>query len=146
KATIEGEVAGGRMAPELTLRAVALERKMRLPEVAVPRGGAVLLPLHPVNRLRELRAGQAWTVRLFDPVADSLSALQGLGSEPRLLRARVRAEAEPLDEGGKAGEACLVIDYAGEGYRGSTWVSTRTGLVMRQEATLGKVRWAMVRD
>jgi hypothetical protein len=145
-ATITGDVDAGRMAPELKLRAVALERTLRLPEVAVPRGGALLLPLHPVNRLRDLRPGQTWTMRLFDPVADSLSALQGLGGEPRLLRARVRPEAEALAEGAKVGEPCLVIDYAGEGFKGATWVSRQTGLVMMQEVMLSKGRWAMLRD
>jgi hypothetical protein len=145
-ATITGDVDAGRMAPELKLRAAALERTIRLPEVAVPRGGAVLLPLHPLNRLRNLRPGQAWTTRLVDPVADSLSALQGLGGEPRLLRARIRPEPEALAEGTRVGEPCLVIDYAGEGFKGATWVSRKSELVMMQEATLGKVRWAMLRD
>jgi hypothetical protein len=30
--------------------------------------------------------------------------------------------------------------------RGSTWVARKTGLVMLQEAILGKTHWAMYRD
>lgn len=144
--TIDGDVAGGHLAPALSLETTSFRRGLRLPEVSVPRGGAVLLPLHPVNRIRGLTPGRAWTMRAFDPVADSLRALQGSDSEPRLLRARVRPQVEEFSHARRIDEPCFVIDYTGEGLTAATWVSVRTGLVLLQEATLGKAHWAMYRD
>lgn len=143
---VEGTVDRTILERSLTLQTAGLKRTAPLPEIAVPRGGAILMPFHPAHRLRDLWAGQSWTVWLFDPVEDALKALQGGDPEPRPLRARVAAELETLEEGGRVGEACRVIDWVGDGIEARTLVSERTGLVMLQEVKVGKVRWRMVRD
>jgi hypothetical protein len=148
--TIDGEVVDGQMTPVLQGRAIdapfAGKAKLNLPTVAVPSGGAVLLPLHPVNRLRGLRPGQSWTMRVLDPLGDSLSAMGGPGSDVRILRARVRPQEELFTKGRHSKVPCLVIDYDGDDMKPSTWVARESGLVMAQEATLDKIHWAMYRE
>ena len=41
---------------------------------------------------------------------------------------------------------CLVIDYEGDDFVGSTWVECERGLVMCQETTLGGEHWLMYRE
>jgi hypothetical protein len=148
---IDGKVTDGEMTPRLQGEIpgsplAARKLKFDLPTVSVPRGGAVLLPLHPVNRLRGLRPNQTWRMRVLDPLADSLDTFRGKGEGPRILRAQVRAREEPLEHGKHAGTSCLVIDYEGDDMKPCTWVAARTGLVMAQESTLGKTRWVMYRE
>jgi hypothetical protein len=85
-------------------------------------------------------------MRILDPLADSLGALRGLGDELRILRARVRADEAPLPHGRHKGTPCLVIDYEGDDSKPSTWVASKSGLVMCQEATLDSNHWALYRD
>lgn len=145
-ASIDGEVSAGHLSPQLTLRMPGVEKKRELPPVQIPRGCSVLLPLHPLNRIQGLREGQSWTIRIFDPLADSLQALQGSVGELRLLRARVRPRSEAFDWGRRRGTECLVVDYDGDNFKGSTWVSKQRGLVLAQEAILDNQRWTMYRD
>jgi hypothetical protein len=156
-AAIEGEVDDGTMAPRLTVQfpEAALSKKeysFDFQKVKLPRGGSVLLPLHPVNRLRGLRPGQSWTMQALDPLSDLLGALPGIAGRDatfqgdlRLLRASVRQEEVLLSRDRYHDVPCLVIDYDGD-MQGSTWVARKTGLVMRQEAFIGKTHWAMYRD
>lgn len=146
-AHIDGDVEGGRLAPTLRLELPGgAGRTVALPEVPVARGGSLLLPLHPLNRLRGLKPGQAWTMRVFDPLADSLGALQGGGGEARFLRARVRPEAEMHSWGRRQEVSCLVIDYEGDGLRGETWVAEDRGLVLKQEVRLADNHWVIYRE
>jgi hypothetical protein len=145
---VRGEVTGGQFSPRLhfDFGAGALREDLKLRAVTVPAGGSVLLPLHPVDRIRGLRPGQAWRVPVFDPLRDALPQLPGLGGGgPRSLDARVAAQLQPLTYGRHELD-CLVIDYTGDELKARTWVDPRTGLVLRQEATLGQDRWVMQRD
>jgi hypothetical protein len=144
-ASIEGDVEKGRLTPRLTLEMPGKKFERDLPSVAVPAGGAVLLPLHPVNRVQGISLGQSWTLRVFDPIAGSLGALTG-GGELQLLRAKVRPRFEMFSYGRRQEVECLVIDYEGDDMKASTWVAKERGLVMSQEATLDNERWAMYRD
>ena len=150
--SIDGEVVAGQMThaqlagrgPRLVLR---LEKSNSHPADGV---GAVwwgvLLPLHPVNRLRGLSPGQTWSMRVLDPLGDSLSTFGPLGSDGRVLRARVRPHEELFTKGRYTDLPCLVIDYEGDDMKPSTWVARETDLVMCQEATLDKIHWAMYRE
>jgi hypothetical protein len=146
--SIEGQVAEGKMATLIKGKGLGFEKEYPLPPVDVPRGGGLLQPLHPVNRIRDLRPGQTWSVPVFDSVSDTLSSMspQGVPAVPKVLRARVRPQAEPLDGGKRDSEECYVIDYTSDEVQASTWVSTRTGLVLLQEVLLDRTRWAMYRD
>jgi hypothetical protein len=106
----------------------------------------LLQPLHPVNRIRNLWPGQTWSVPIFDSVSDTLQSIQGAPPVPKLLRARVRPQTEPLDGGKRDSEECYVIDYTSDEVQASTWVSTRTGLVLLQEVLLDRTRWSLYRD
>jgi hypothetical protein len=145
-ATLEGEVKAGRLA---AVRRFEVEgggqHELALADLPAPRGGAVLMPLHPVVRLRGLRPGQAWRMTVLDPLA-LLSVWQGMDAEARFARARVRDEAEDYTHGTYRDVECLVIDYEGDGVQASTWVRRHDGRVLCQEATLGKTRWQMYRE
>ncbi len=108
--------------------------------------GAVLMPLHPVKRLRGLQPGQSWQVVLLEAPGDPLGTIRGAGGEARLLHAHVRARVEEYTHGRYQEVPCLVIDYQGDDVQASTWVRQADGLVLCQEATLGKTRWGMYRD
>jgi hypothetical protein len=112
----------------------------------VPAGASILLPLHPVNRIRGLRPGQSWTLRIFDPLADSLGALQGSGGELRILRAKVSESIQPFNWGRRKEIECLQIHYEGEDMKAITWVGTERGQVVCQEVTFDNQRWVMYRD
>lgn len=143
---IRGTVAAGRMQPTLELQVPGIvARTMTLPAVSVARGSSVLLPLHPVNRLRGLHPGQAWTMRVLDPLADSLGALQGTTSDAPLLRATVRPHPEPFTYAMKE-YPCLVIDYQGDNLSGQTWVTQDRGVVLCQDLQVGDNHWVMYRD
>lgn len=154
--SIAGEVIEGKLAPHVTVSLSDVEEKRQvpeikkriemLPEIKVPRGGTVLSPLHPANRVRNLVKGQTWTVPMYEPVSDSLGVLRGINTVPPLIRAKVRGQIEAFPLNRNKAEECLVVDYSGEGFSGTTWVSTTTSLVLMQEAVLGKTRWTMIRD
>jgi hypothetical protein len=147
---IRGDVEGEQFKPvgRLRLPAAGVEESQSLPGAVVRRGGGVLLPLHPVNRLRGLRPGQTWTVAVFDPVVDAMRNFGG-ESELRRLRCRVRDEEELFTHGRRTNVPCLVIDMEGEGLTGRTLVARDTGLVMAQEIASSKKdqdRTALYRD
>ncbi|MFO0844913.1 MAG: hypothetical protein U0797_21380 [Gemmataceae bacterium] len=144
-ASIGGDVENGRLTPRLTLKLPGKPFERDLATVAVPSGGAVLLPLHPVNRVQGISLGQSWLVRGIDPIASLLGALAG-GAELPLLRAKVRPEFQPFSYGRRRDVECLVIDYEGDGMTVSTWVARERGLVLCQEATLDNGKWAMYRE
>lgn len=146
--SIDAEAQGGEFVPAVQLAVPGVKTlKVDLPAVQARAGGAILLPLHPVNRLRGLSPGQTWTMTVFDPIHDALSALPGGVEKSRVVRCRVRDRAEPLEEGHRQGKQCLVIDYEGEDFTGETWVAVDTEQVVAQIAVLGKKNhWAMYRD
>lgn len=148
RAVIQGDVQNGKLAPRLELE-IPGGKPITRQSIAIdaPRGGAVLLPLHPVNRLRGLSPGQRWTMTAYDPMDASLGAMLGTQTEPRLLRARVRDEEEMFSFGRRRDRACLVVDYEGDDFTAITRVDRDTGLVLCQEVSLGKNNhWAMYRD
>lgn len=144
---IDGEVASSRLVSRARFALPdGKSYQLSLPEVSVSRGGSVLLPLHPVNRIRGLRPGQSWTQRVLDPLGDSLRALQGSDTDLRYLRASIRPEPTTFSYGRRLDVPCLVIDYTGDDFTGSTWVALDRGLVLCQEAHIEGRRWVMNRD
>ena len=106
----------------------------------VSRTGTVLLPLHPLYRMRGLKPGKHWGVRLFDPLASTLA-------RPRTVwvNARVRPQTEPLRWNGRE-QLCLVVEYEGDNVRGVTWVDTRDDRVLKLRVHLGEDVWEIVRE
>jgi hypothetical protein len=143
---IDGSVAGGELASRLKLELPDRGFDLKLPAVQTPPGGSVLLPLHPVNRLRGLRPGQTWTQHVFDPLEAALGAFQKTSVEPRLVRARVTEADVPFTWGRRRDVECLVVHYDGDGLKGSTWVGKERGQVLAQEVVLDHQRWVMYRD
>jgi hypothetical protein len=100
----------------------------------------VLLPLHPVKRLRGLSHNQRWRTVLIEPLSYFL-----LPGDPPVVRARVRAKTEPFRRGRRPETECQVIDYEGDRVKVTTWVSQEDGMVLAQEATLDGTRWSLFR-
>jgi hypothetical protein len=136
---LAGDVEGAKLPLGGTLELAGVAKSLQPRDVPVGRGGSMLLPLHPVNRMRGLRPGQSWTTYALEPVPAP-------GGGVEFLRARVRDKEEQFDQGRRHGEPCLVIDYTGDRLRVSTWVSRATGLVLAQEVTQDRDRWTLSRE
>jgi hypothetical protein len=125
------------------------DRTFSLKSVPVSSHGSVLMPLHPVNRIRGLVPGQSWRMPVVNPIESALAATTGTGGgQVRFLDARVLDQPQPLDYRGHE-VACLVIEYHDsdpEGMTAHTWVAEKTGLVLRQEASLQNQKWVMDRE
>lgn len=138
-ADIAGDVHDGQYWPKCHIESSAwdpLDPEMK--PVPVARNGAVLNPLHPVNRIAGLKPSQRWRMPVVDPLGDALSAkanefLPAAQPGPRVLDAEVLREPKIL-VWEKREIACLVIQYRGEDVTARTWVRQRDGLVVRQEA------------
>jgi len=113
---------------------------------------SMMLPLHPLNRIMGLRAGQTWRIPLANPFEEALASLNPFGRPPgvRYLDARV-LQPQPLPR--RTPEVlCLVIDYDEPGVEEEkkvhprTWVQLDSGHVLRQEATVLGRRLVMQRE
>jgi hypothetical protein len=135
------EIHDGRLFPHVIVRHQEVEVfDKKLEPVKLPSHGAVLVPLHPVNRIQGLRPNQAWRIPLVDPLAGLLP-----GGSGGALEARVLPEAEMLTHKGHK-VPCWVIQYEGESTSARTWVQQDSGLVLRQEVIQGGERWRMERE
>jgi hypothetical protein len=145
---ITGDVQDGVFAPRLRYTVLDKPQDLKLPEVRLPDHCSMLQPLHPVNRIEDLRPGQTWREPCFNPLADSLKALPllgGGGSPERYLSARVLPETRPFTLQ-RQEKTCLVIEYVGDDITVHTWVEQSSGLVLCQEADLEGDVWVMRRD
>jgi hypothetical protein len=142
---VTAEIKAGRIDRTCLVKSPAGTIMPRLDPVAY-RGGMVLNPMHPVNRVAGLKAGQRWRIPLIDPFADALQAtvaemagakLSGPTAEPvaQFLYAEVLGQTQDL-EFEKTMQSCVVIEYTGDDSSGRTWVRASDGLVLRQEAQL----------
>lgn len=145
-AEIAGRVREGKLAPRLLLELAGREIRRTAPAVPVARGGSILMPLHPVNRLRGLSPGQRWRMIAYDPLVAAVNALQGKESEPQVLHARVRDEVEIYSQGRRQDVPCLVVEYTGDDLTASTRVGVDRGQVMSQEVKLHDDTWVMHRE
>lgn len=118
-----------------------------LPAVDLSYRGSVLMPLHPISRIRGLRLGQIWRQPLVDPLRDALPALPGFSGGVRWLNAHVLRRTQMLEQDG-SGTSCMVIEYTNDENEvmGRTWVEEDGERVLQQEAILEDVRWIMKRD
>jgi hypothetical protein len=146
KISISGEVENGTLSPTVTLHNSNNPQSLGLPKAVVPDDGSILMPLHPVNRVRGIRPGLHWRMPVMDPLADSVGAMQGTPAGPRFLDAEVRKDVEYFTWGAQVDVPCFVIDYTGEDITAATWVHHETGVVMRQEAKLDGHHWVINRD
>lgn len=137
--TTAGEVASGRL--QMT-RTWAFDEKSlsggTFFEARVPRGASVVLALNPPRRVRGVAPGQTWQALGVDPFA--------WATEPVRVAARVRPEPETFSWGKRPDVSCLVIDYKGERFEAAVWVGEEDGVVVAQEATLGRTKWALFRN
>jgi hypothetical protein len=148
---IWGDVQDGKFAPHYEMT-TPRPLNFSSPPVAVSSQGSVVMPLHPVNKIRGLKLGQQWRVPFFDPIADSIASLTpGHEGHARFLRAKVRPQVEILRWNG-SDTRCLVIDYQEEDaseddpITAETWVNEADAHVLKQAANLSGNQWVMIRD
>ena len=141
-AELTGTVRDGRFLAEGWYEVNGTKEVLKLEPVQMSARAAVLNPLHPVNRLINVRPGQRWRMPVLDPLADavrrSVPGLSSLGEvRPRILDAEVLVDPRTLEW--NEGEAmCLVIEYRDNGELvATTWVHMSDGRVLRQEAMQG---------
>jgi hypothetical protein len=135
---LTGEIHDDQFFPHFRVQSSFGDNQKDLQPIKLPPHGAVLVPLHPVNRIQGLRPNQTWHIPLVDPFA---SMLTGGGA----LDARVLPEAQMLTYN-RRDVPCWVIQYEGEGSSARTWVRQDNGLVLRQEVVQGGERWRMERE
>jgi hypothetical protein len=144
-----GEVRGDQLFTHCRGRFSPADKGMEisLPPAKVSHNGSVIMPLHPVNRIHGLRAGQSWRQPMIDPFRDAFAVLPGVSGGVSYVNARVLPEPQVLKLGPNAETRCLVIEYEEDGKNiGSTWVEEGSERVQRQEANLEGDRWIMQRD
>ncbi|HXG09424.1 MAG TPA: hypothetical protein VNK04_06515 [Gemmataceae bacterium] len=151
---VVGEVADGFLTPHWSIQTPqGLEPDFLLDQLArgwdsepidVRGHGNMLNPMHPWNRLLNVREGQTWHMTLFDPLQTSLGGFLGKGGVRR-LEAGVLEGTQELYWDGK-NVPCLVIKYKGDKLEAQTWVRQSDGLVLRQEAERPGERLALERE
>jgi hypothetical protein len=144
KMILSGKVENGMLRMDVRTEGLPLGAALptlRLKPVPVPKNGSLMMPLHPVKRIRGLKAGQTWTVPLLDPFSSAF----GLGRGPRTLRARVRPAPQMISFQ-KRNYGCLLIEYEDDETTARTYVRESDGTVLRQEYSDGEDRWALERD
>jgi hypothetical protein len=109
----------------------------KLNPVPVAAHGNVLNPLHPLNRLRGLRAGQHWVQPMVDPLLLAVSSsVSSLLTPPAV--GQLDADVEPTVLRWNDVEVlCWRIDYRERTAKvaARTWVRREDGLVLQQEAS-----------
>ena len=142
---------GNRMVGDKTATLEA-SPETRLPGQAIDfplgEGRAILSLLHPAWRWNGLRAGQRWTARLLDPLADSLlAANQSHGGQAVGCEVAPKIENPPGTEGELP---CWKITAAREDLEITLWSAIQTGKVIRQQVRLGSGSgadlWELVRE
>jgi hypothetical protein len=154
KGQVSGEVRDHRFIANGWVEALTLGRhEFTLEPVEVPSQGTVLNPLHPVNRLLNVRPGQRWRMPTINLLAEALArSADGvlpaglLPSGPRFLDAEVLAEPQSLTWSNREAR-CLVIEYRSEqSVKARIWVRDSDGLVLRQEALQDRETLVLQRD
>jgi hypothetical protein len=148
--TIESRVENGQLRGECQAKTSLGNIERNLEPVTIQEG-QILNPLMPVNRLRDVSPGRRWTIRLNDPLMDSLKIMiegavksqkfltlpKNLGSSDNELIAEVKQQQDILTRPGSEPVACWVIEYRREQPIARTWVAVADGKVVRQEAQVG---------
>jgi hypothetical protein len=152
-ARLSGDVRGDRFHGRLELPELGHDDKLN--PVPVSRRACVLLPMHPVNKIKidKLTPGRTWTMPMVNPLDEAMTGEQ---SGPRALRARVLPDVHMLEPVARGFAArgrpirCLVIEYEDPNHQSKvkprTWVRADNGLVVRQESELFGDRVVMQRD
>jgi hypothetical protein len=136
---LQADIDRGRLTPRLELRAAAglLDHKLKLEPVEVSAGGNILNPMHPLNKVANLRDGQNWRLPDVDPLKTAAAALgqqfTGHSFTFPSLTAQVRSATLVWD---RRPTDCWLIEYAepGEKVSARTWVRKADDLVLQQEA------------
>jgi hypothetical protein len=105
--------------------------------------GLVFDPMHPLNRITGLRAGQHWRMPYL------YSLLEERDPTVRFLFAEVLTEPEYLPRGRASPDECLAIRYAGstgDDIGARVWVRKNDGIVLQQEFTTRGHTFLLKRD
>jgi hypothetical protein len=137
---LEADIDRGLLTPRLELRAGAglIEHKLNdLKPVEVSEGGNILNPMHPLNKVTNLRDGQNWRLPDVDPLKTATAALvkQSTGQDFSFPALFAEVRATTLVWADRAVD-CWLIEYheAGKKVTARTWVRKADSLVLQQEA------------
>lgn len=152
EAQISGDVVNGIFTAHLRiLNGEMVLWKQDLHPVEVSRGGSVLNPFQPLNRLNGLRHGQHWRVPMIHPLNEAFQKhfkeLTGstVSDDLPWVEAQVLPQSQILEWRDEQ-VSCLVIEYQGEDTRARTWVRETDGLVIQQEVYKDRDHLLLVRD
>lgn len=138
---IQGKVTDGKLRPQLLVGGVE-QKFLGLPEVNVANTGSVINPMHLVNRLGGLRAGQQFKIPLIDPLGASLP-----GNKLSLPQLDATVFSETLTWHNQQVD-CYRIDYQphDEKVVARTWARRVDGLVLQQQAMHHGLNLVLVRE
>jgi hypothetical protein len=145
---IHGEVRGELFYVHVGVHVAGLNLLALNPDpVPVSQRASVLSPMHPIQRIQGLRAGQQWRMPFVNPLTDALAAanIPGITARPRMLDAHVLSEPQNFRWRGRD-RSCLVIEYSNDDCHARTWVEQDGSLVLCQEFTVEDDTWKMVRE
>jgi hypothetical protein len=141
-AHLEGSVQDGLFHCRYRLKAPFIgEIKGDLDPVPVGHTGVVLLPVHPVQRIRDLWPGRTWTTHSVE----LLSGWPPGRMQLRPVQARVLDAVENV-WWKEQDTPCLVIEYGEGDDLTRTWVARDSGLILRQETTFAGQKWELHRE
>lgn len=146
-AEMHGQVRQGVFRSEYSLktqdgRVVSLHGQ----EVKLPPHQSMLLPMHLVDRIRDLKPGRQWRVPLINPFVNALPQSGLFGSEgTSMVTIRVLNSPEPLP--GYPDISCLILEYEDEDQQPNRiWVDAATDRVLRQEGIVNGVKLIIQRE
>jgi hypothetical protein len=131
-----GQVQGRYILPAGWIEGPQGRTELNAEPVRISTYGAVLNPLHPVNRVLGLHPGQHWRMPLVDPLSDVLATIGKLpGTRSALLFLEAEVSGPQTLPWAGQDVPCLVIEYRDEDDPiARTWIRESDGLVLRQEA------------
>jgi hypothetical protein len=115
-------------------------------EVKLPPHQSVLLPMHLVDRIRDLKPGQQWRLPLINPFVNSLPQGGLFGTKATsTVTVRVLDSAQPFP--GHPSISCLILEYQDEDqHPNRIWVDAATDRVLRQEGIINDVKFIIQRE
>jgi hypothetical protein len=139
----KGKVREGFFHPQVVIHFGSKPKALDFLEpVRVSGHGSIMNPMHLLNRVAGLHAGQRWVIPLLDPVGPVAPGAQV--TIPK-LEAEVHADTLTWAE---TEVPCFRIDYREPGgdLKARTWVRRRDGLVLQQQANHEPLELLLIRE
>lgn len=146
-AKMDGEVREGVFRSKYTLQSpdgqvISLHGQ----DIKMPPHQSMLLPMHLVDRIRDLKPGRQWRLPLINPFANALPR-SGLVGDNGTSTVTLRVLDTPRPLPGYPDITCLVLEYEDEDQQPNRiWVDVATDRVLRQEGIVNGVKLVIQRE